>query len=146
MTGAILVIEPDEAIRGLIEAALRRADRDVLPLEDGAVALAAMEREHFPCVVVGSPVRVDADGGPVLFLEYIERHCPEWRPCLIVLTTHVDSKPVLSLAARLRACAVVAKPFTPDDLLNVVDDCLAGRHKRTRWIGISETMIDADSQ
>ena len=87
---------------------------------------------------LGSPVTVKAAGEQVLLLEYIEQRCPSLRSCLIVLTTHVDNGAVLSVAARMRACAVLAKPFDTSDLVSVVADCLAGRHDSTHRTGISE--------
>ena len=134
----ILVVEPYEAIRELLRAVLRRTGHDLEAVETGNEAIAAMEREHFPCVVVGSPVVVTAADTKVLFLEYIERHCPEWRPCLIVVTTQVEAGQIVDASERLGVCAVLAKPFAADDLIEAVDDCLAGRHAPTRWIGIPE--------
>lgn len=138
MRGRILVIEPYEAIRELLRVSLDRTGHEVAAVETGDEAIAAMEREHFPCVVVGSPVVVEAAPAKVLFLEYVEHHCPQWRPCLIVVTTHVDAGQIVEASERLRVCAVLAKPFVADDLLEVVDGCLAGRHTPTRWIGIPE--------
>lgn len=138
MRGRILVIEPYEGIRELLCAAIRRTGHEVVAVEAGDEAIAAMEREHFPCVLVGSPVSVQTGGAKLLFLEYIERHCPEWRPCLIVLTTHVEAGQIVAASERLAVCAVLAKPFAADELIEVVDDCLAGRHTPTRWVGIPE--------
>jgi DNA-binding NtrC family response regulator len=135
MASPVLIVEPDEAIRGLLEVALRRRGREVLAVKSGSAAITAMGKTDLSCLIVGSPVVMDGDDGPVLLLEHLERHCPD-RPCMIVLTTHVANSSVLSVAARLAACAVVAKPFTPGDLEALVDDCLAGRHGPTRWIGI----------
>lgn len=138
MRGRILVVEPYEAIRELLRTVLDRTGHEVAAVETGNEAIAAMEREHFPCVIVGSPVVVGTGDAKVLFLEYIERRCPQWRPCLIVLTTYVPAAQIAAASERLRVCAVLAKPFAADDLLEVVDDCLAGRHTPTRWIGIPE--------
>jgi DNA-binding NtrC family response regulator len=138
MPGRILVVEPYEGIRDLLRAALGRTGHDVTAVETGGEAIAAMEREHFPCIVVGSPVVVTTGNATLLFLEYIEQHCPQWRPCLIVATTHVEAGQIIAASERLRVCAVLAKPFGADDLLDVIDGCLAGRHAPTRWIGIPE--------
>jgi DNA-binding NtrC family response regulator len=147
MRGRVLVVEPYEAIRDLLRAALGRSEHDVEAVETGDEAIAALEREHFPCVVVGSPVVMKRGRAKLLFLEYIERHRPQWRPCLIVVTTHVEEGQIVAAAERLRVCAVLAKPFAADDLLDVVDGCLAGRHAPTRWIGVpdrsSETVTAA---
>ena len=137
MGDRILVVEPYEGIRELLQAALRRTGHDLEAVETGDEAIAAMEREHFTCVLVGSPVTVDTGIANVLFLEYIEHHCPQ-RPCLIVLTTHVEAGEIVAASERLGVCAVLAKPFAADDLLEVVDGCLAGRHTPTRWIGIPD--------
>lgn len=139
----ILLIEPYEPIRKLVAVALEHAGHEVTAVADGDTAVEAMEREFFACVVVGSPVTVEVDGAPTMFLEYIERLCPEWRPCLIVITTYVESERVLSAAARLGVCAVFAKPFSPIEFLGVIDDCLAGRPPARRWFGIPEANVAA---
>lgn len=138
MQGRILIVEPDDAIREMLRVALRRTGHDVAAMDTGDEAIAAMEREHFSCVLVGSPVTVESNGARLLFLEYIERHCPRWRPCIIVVTTHVEPGPVIATVERLAVCAVLAKPFAAADLLDVVGGCLAGRHTPTRWIGVPE--------
>ena len=138
MRNRILVVEPYHDIRELLQAALRRTGHDVAAVKNGNEAIAAMEREHFPWVVVGSPVVVETRDAKVLFLEYIERHCPQWRPCLIVVTTQVEAGEITAASERLRVCAVLAKPFAAEDLLDVVGGCLSGRHTATRWIGVPE--------
>lgn len=138
MSGRILIVEPYAAIRELVAAALRRSAHDIAAAADGNEAVAAMEREHFRCVIVGSPVVVKSGDEKILFLEYIERHCPRWRPCLVVVTTHVEEGEIATASERLRVCAVLAKPFGAQDLLRLVDACLAGSHRPTRWIGVAE--------
>lgn len=138
MRGRILIVEPYEPIRDLLATVLRRTGQEVVTAGNGNEAVAAMEREHFPCVVVGSPVAVDTRGEKVLFLSYIERHCPQWRPCLVVVTTHVEAGEIVAVAQRLGVCAVLAKPFAAEDLLAMVEACLAGRHAPTRWIGVPD--------
>lgn len=117
MQGRILIVEPDDAIREMLRAALRRTGHDVAAMDTGDEAIAAMEREHFSCVLVGSPVTVESNGARLLFLEYIERHCPRWRPCIIVVTTHVEPGPVIATVERLAVCAVLAKPFAAADVV-----------------------------
>lgn len=138
MKTRVLVVEPYAPIRELLEASLRHAAHEVAAVDDGNAAVAAMESEHFPCVIVGSPVLVQTRDATMLFLEYIERHCPQWKPCLIVVTTHVESGQVVAASRRLRVCAVLAKPFAAEDLLSVVRECVAGMHEPTRWIGLAE--------
>lgn len=139
----ILLIEPYEDIRKLVEMTLRHTGHEVRSVGDGSSAIEALEREFFSCVVVGSPVTVPAGGRQVLFLEYIEEHCPQWRPCMVVITSYVESERVLSAAQRLDVCAVFAKPFSAPDLAAVVGDCAAGRQPARRWYGIPAGMVPA---
>lgn len=138
MQRRILIVEPYQAIRELLAASLLRAGHAVEAVENGNEALAAMERGHFRCVIVGSPVVVRTHGASMLLLEYIERHCPHWNPRLLVVTTQVEPGDITDLSRRLGVCAVLAKPFEAEDLLDAVDGCLDGCHGPTRWIGMAE--------
>lgn len=137
MQRRILIIEPYQAIRELLETSLRHSRHVVVVLEDGNEALEAMEREDFRCIIVGSPVVVRRGGESMLFLDYVERHCPQWSPCLLVVTTHVEAGEITSISHRLGVCAVLAKPFAAEDLLEAVEGCLNRADQPTRWIGLS---------
>lgn len=141
VTPRILIIEPYDDIRKLVEMTLRHVGQEVISVGDGSSAIDAMEREYFSCVVVGSPVTVTAEGRRFMLLEYIEEHCPERRPCIVVITTWVESEWVLRTAQRLDVCAVFAKPFSASDLAAVVRECLAGRRPARRWYGIPDALI-----
>lgn len=138
---SILIVEPYDDIRKLVEVTLRHGGLDVLSLGDGSSAIEAMEREFFSCVVVGSPVTVMAGDRDLMFLEYIEEQCPQWRPCMVVITSWIESPRVLMAAQRLDACAVFAKPFSAPELAAVVAACAAGRRPARRWYGIPEGMV-----
>ena len=137
----ILVVEPDEAIRDMVSLALRQKGHAVSATAEGRDAVAAMERESFSCIVIGSPVTLAANGSRMLLLEYLEKHCPEWRPCIVVITTFIEDARLLSVAARLEVCALFAKPFAPHELVDVVEGCAAGRHPQSRWFGIPERLL-----
>lgn len=137
----ILLIEPYQDIRQLVELTLRHDGHEVSSVGDGPSAIEAMERELFSCIVIASPVAVTAGGRELLFLEYIEKHRPEWRPCMVVITTYVESRRVLSAAQRLDVCAVFAKPFSAPELADVVAECAAGRRPARRWYGIPEALV-----
>lgn len=139
----ILLIEPYDDIRKLVEITLRHGGHEVASVGDGRSAIEAMEREFFPCIVVGSPVAVRAGGREVMFLEYVETQCPEWRPCIVVITTYVENDRLLSAAQRLDVCAVFAKPFSAAELAAVVGECAAGRRPARRWYGIPEALVPA---
>ena len=140
--GRILVIEPNEPIRRLVERTLQLAGHDVLAVEDALSGVVAMEREAFACVVVDSPVAIEARGRRMLLLEYLEAHCPEWRPPLVVMTSWVENTDVLSVAERLGAWAVFAKPFSAAEFLAVVDQCAGGERPAQRWYGIPAAVVD----
>jgi DNA-binding response OmpR family regulator len=139
----ILIVEPFEEIRRMVEATL--ASRGYLPMvvEDGAAAVDAIQSQRFDCVVIGSPVGVDIGGDTIFLLQYLQWHCQDIRPCLIVTTAYIESESLLSLAARIPACAVLGKPFEASDLLAAVEACLSGSHKGTRWIGVPDSIVAA---
>lgn len=137
----ILLIEPHEDIRKLVEVTLDMAGHDVAAVPDGQSAIAALEEEFFACVIVGSPVVVEADGRELIFLEYIEQRCPEWRPCMVVITSWIDSARLLAAAQRLDVCAVFAKPFSAPELMAVLEECIAGRRPPRRWHGIPDALV-----
>lgn len=139
----VLLLEPYDDIRYMLALMLRHGGHDVVVAADGRGAVEALERELFACVVVASPVPVRSGGRDMLFLEYIEQHCPNSRPALVVITNRVDSSDVLSAAQRVDACAVFAKPFSAPDLLAAVDDCAAGRRPPQRWHGIPDALVPA---
>lgn len=137
----ILLIEPYADIRKLVEITLRRDGYEVTSVSSGSGAIEAMERELFSCVVVGSPVKVSVKGREQMFLEYLEEHCLQGRPGLVVATAFVESERVLSAAERLDVCAVFAKPFSAPDLAAIVGECAAGRRPARRWYGIPERLV-----
>lgn len=141
MIPRILVIEPYEDIRKLVEMTLRHGGQEVTSFSDASSAIEALEREFFSCVVVGSPVTVTVEGRTLMFLEYIEERCPHWRPCLVVITSWVESERVLMAAERLDVCAIFAKPFSATELEAVVAECAAGLRPERRWYGVPEALI-----
>ena len=142
----VLVVEPYEDIRLLVTATLALHGYEVVSVADGLGAVAAMERESFACLVVGSPVTIEHEGQSMLFLEHIERGLHAGCPFIVVITTYVESERVLSAAHRLDACAIFAKPFAPEELLAVVRDCVSGRRPSRRWYGIPAAYIPAGSE
>ena len=138
---SILVVEPYDAIRKLITVALEHDGHDVVAVSNGRAALAAMSRTMFDCLVVGSPVHVKqgemkADPGDLMLLEHLEKHSETRLPCIVMITTYVESERVLSVAERLDVCAVFAKPFSPAKFVAILRDCLEGRPPIPRWQGI----------
>ena len=143
MRSRILLVEPYEDIRRLIEWKLHHEGYEVESVADGRAAIEAMAREAFGCVIVGSPVVVKEARGDVLFLEYLEKNCPQWRPRIVVITTYIESSQVLAASRRLDAWAVFAKPFSPPELMAVINECMAGRKPARRWYGIPDASLSA---
>jgi DNA-binding NtrC family response regulator len=138
----VLVVEPYDEIRSLLTAALVSAGHEVLAVTDGRKGLKEIGTGDYGCVLIGTPVPVEAAGRSRLLIELIAEEYPDRCESLVLITTHVEDLEILSLAARLNVFAVLAKPFSTIALREVVEDCLSGAVRTHRWLGISETLIE----
>jgi CheY-like chemotaxis protein len=114
----ILVVEDDEAIRGLVTEVLRDDGYDVSEAANGAEALTYMGG-HRPDLIVLDLMMPVMDGWA--FVEECRRHgCCDEVPIVVTSASHDLAK----TAERLRAYGVrtcLAKPFDVDGLLALVE-------------------------
>jgi CheY-like chemotaxis protein len=116
---SILVVEDDEAIRGVLEAALVAEGYEVLIAKDGRSALELATRRTPALILLD--LRLPGMDGSEFARAYHQlpgRHAPT-----IVLSAAPDAR---ERASELGVRAFVAKPFDLDQLILLVERYLAG--------------------
>ena len=114
----ILVVEDDDAIRGLVSDVLRDDGYDVREATNGVEALERL-REERPDLIVLDLMMPVMDGWA--FAQAYRKQPGPHAP-IVVLTAAQDAA---SRAAQIQADDYLGKPFELDDLLNIV-----ARHTR----------------
>ncbi len=117
----ILVVDDEEPVITLISEILTMDGHQVTPAFNGAEALAWTQLRDFDLII--SDVRMPAVGGPA-FYEILQTKRPDLlRRVLFVTGDTVSFSTRHFLAGTQRP--VLAKPFDPDRLLDMVRQCLA---------------------
>src|SRR5581483_953438 len=120
MSGArrLLVVEDDDSIRQMMEMVLESEGYQVTTATNGAMALAALSRER-PALILLDMKMPGVDGW-----EFARRYAelPAPKPPVIVITAAQDAS---RRAAEIGAQGYLAKPFSIDLLLQVVEAHLA---------------------
>jgi two-component system response regulator AtoC len=118
MQKRILIVDDEPSIRMVLRAHLNRSGYAVTAAENGAEAIALLERESFHLVV--TDLRMPEVNGMALLA-----HCTENHPGLpvILITAHgtVDSAVE---AIKLGAQDYITKPFDQDELLPIIEKAL----------------------
>lgn len=118
----ILLVEDDEDLREVVRITLERPGVQILEADDGEAAL-EIARKQLPTVILLDWMMPGMDGLDVL-RELREDPRTE-TICVVMLTARNRSEDVRSgLAAG--ADAYLVKPFSPLELVKVVDKALAG--------------------
>jgi len=117
----ILVVDDEEPVITLISEILTMDGYNVTPAFNGAEALAWTQMRNFDLII--SDVRMPAVGGPA-FYEILQTERPDLlRRVLFVTGDTVSFSTRHFLAGTKRP--VLAKPFDPQRLLDMVRECLA---------------------
>jgi len=114
---SILVADDDEFILDLVQAALAAAGYRVTTVSGGRDALARLEAEPYDLVILD--VMMPDQGGIETIIE-IRRGHPD--QSIMIMTGQIPSASgtLESLGQKLGAKALLAKPFTTDQLVDVV--------------------------
>ena len=114
---SILVADDDEFILDLVQAALAAAGYRVTTVSGGRDALARLEAEPYDLVILD--VMMPDQGGIETIIE-IRRGHPD--QSIIIMTGQIPSTSgtLENLVQTLGAKALLAKPFTTDQLVDVV--------------------------
>ncbi len=123
-TGSILIVDDEYGVRSGIRAILEMDGYDVEDAADGAAALAQIERRDFDVALLD--YRLPDTDGLSLLHSMRERGC-ESMVCMITAYANIDTAVA---ATRQGVDFFLPKPFTPDDLLGVVETLLRHRHAR----------------
>jgi CheY-like chemotaxis protein len=113
-TRKILLVDDDQQLRSLLRLTLPADDFEVFEAADGGEALEVVERERPDLVVLDW--RLPVLSGAEVLAELVER--PD-RPQVIVLTA-------LGAADPTGADALLLKPFSPVELLDLIERLLSG--------------------
>lgn len=117
----ILIVDDYAPFRRLLKWTLNKAGHTVLCAEDGFQALALSKGEHVDLVI--SDLNMPNLSG--IGLLRILRGMPAYQrlPILILTSTEIDAEREEALA--LGATGWMVKPFSPEQLLNTIDEALS---------------------
>jgi two-component system chemotaxis response regulator CheY len=117
----ILLVEDNDALRGVISFNLMRAGYQVTLVTNGREALEALE--HGPFDLVLSDQQMPKMTG-IQLCEHI-RELPQYEHVpFILLTAKCMELDTAKLRQRLRLSAALPKPFSPSELLTCIEECL----------------------
>ncbi len=119
----ILVVDDEATLQRLIARVLGRAGFESVAVGDGDAAAAALEKEpdRFGAVVLDGTV---PPGGGAEALRALLARKPDLG---VVLTSGAELDPPLRALLREYAGVFLAKPFSPDALVDAVRQALGGR-------------------
>lgn len=120
----ILVIDDDLAIRVLLQAVLKRMKFQVELAEDGAVGLEKLQQNGTFDLVLLDLMMPRINGYE--FIETVSRDFPQLKPHIIVFTA-AGRRGVEKIPANA-VCNSILKPFDLEKFIEMISDCLDGRH------------------
>lgn len=120
----VLVVEDDEAIRGLLRSVLRRDGYAVAEARDGVEALEKM-REHTFAVVLLDLMMPRMNGWEVL--DVLARDAAAQLACVIVISAALPKKP-LPPEHQSAVFGMLPKPFDLEQVRTLVRQCVDGRN------------------
>ena len=118
----ILVIDDAATVRQLVGRILVDANYSVLEAQDGDVGVALFQ-QHRPSLVITDLFMPNKEG--IETIQEIRRLSPGTKIIAMSASTSATGKLYLGAAKKLGADAVLAKPFEPAELLEVVDRLIA---------------------
>jgi CheY-like chemotaxis protein len=117
----ILVIDDDVLVRDTIVRILDRKGYQVLVAEDGARGLRLFRSEH-PDLVITDIIMPEKEG--LETIRDIRGECPDAKIIAISGGARLGNLDFLQFAGKLGASEMIAKPFDPTDLVQLVSRCL----------------------
>ncbi len=130
----IVIVDDDEALRDALSWLFSTRNHPVRTYADAESFLAAWQPEDFGCVLMD--VRMPGMSGFEAFSRLKEApYCPP----VIFLTGHGDV-PMAVAALKQGAADFVEKPFSDNDIVDLVERCLAEDAERRRSWQLRETV------
>jgi len=121
----VLLVDDDVLVRGSVARILRKGDYDVCTAPDGRQALDVLKREPIDAVLTDW-MMPEMDG-----IELVRRIRAEIRPApVVIMITALNSDDAREHALQVGADAYLAKPFSLDEVLAVLANCLRRRHQK----------------
>ena len=117
----VLVIDDDSLVRDTIVRILERQGYQVLVASDGVRGL-RMFRSEQPDLVITDVIMPEKDG--IETIREIRGDCPDAKIIAISGGGRIGNVDFLKIAEKLGASEIIAKPFDPSVLVNVVSRCL----------------------
>jgi two-component system chemotaxis response regulator CheY len=122
--GRILLVEDNAALSGVICFNLMRAGYDVTTVGNGREALDALQRGHFDLVL--SDQQMPKMTG-IQLCEHL-REMPDYvHTPFILLTAKCMEIDFAKLRQQLGMSAALPKPFSPTELLSLIEESLASK-------------------
>jgi DNA-binding NtrC family response regulator len=122
--GKILVIDDDTLVRNTIVRILARQGYQMLVAEDGGRGLRIFRAER-PDLVITDIIMPEKEG--LETIREILNECPDAKIIAISGGGRIRNMDFLEFAEKLGATEIIAKPFEPNDLLEMVSRCLDER-------------------
>lgn len=124
----VLVIDDDEMVRGLLARALKGARYEVIEAADGQEGL-ALARSHMPDLVVTDLVMPVQEGVETILT--LRRERPRL-PIIAISGGVTNSRLYLDIAGKIGARHILPKPFTPKELLQLIEQVFAEEQPRQK--------------
>ncbi|HEX2250925.1 MAG TPA: response regulator [Gemmatimonadales bacterium] len=121
MTGRILIVDDEPALRRTLERALKGHGYEVLSVADPHSAYQILGESVFDLVLLD--LRLPQMAGDTLFLAIVRRWPRMLRRVILMSGDAVTQHP--DWPAELSECPVLHKPFSLDDLMTTVQEVLA---------------------
>ena len=118
----ILVIDDDAVVRTTLEYLLRDAGYEIATAEDGVRGM-AMFRSEQPDLVITDIIMPEQEG--IQTIAEMRKARPDAKIIAISGSGRIGNVDFLKMARSLGAMDIVSKPFDADELLTIVENCLA---------------------
>jgi DNA-binding NtrC family response regulator len=119
----VMVLDDEPIVGKRLKPALEKSGYEVETLEDGRLALARMEEAAFDVVV--TDIRMEEVDG-IEVLDHVLKRFPDTK---VVLITGYATLEIAREAMLKGAFDFIAKPFTPDDLRQVIARAASGARR-----------------
>ena len=119
----ILLAEDDDGVRAFVSRALAHMGHDVVEAEDGGLAAEVMQEEQGRFDLLLSDIKMPVMDGIALALNVASA----WPEVTIMLMTGFADQRERAHGLEALIYDVITKPFTLADLLQKIDDALAGK-------------------
>ena len=117
----ILLVEDNLALSGVICFNMTRAGYQVTPVNNGREAIDALQRSHYDLIL--SDQQMPKMTG-IQLCEHV-RELPDYKHTpFILLTAKCMEIDVAKLRQRLNLSMTLPKPFSPNELLTSIEECL----------------------